>query len=113
MNYLTMEQFDQWIAALRSGQYKKGRNVLKSVGVRDTTPAYCCLGVAQEIFNIETRSCSFLVDSEGVYQFLSPSLQSEIAVLNDGPDPTFKSVVERLNLWVREKRIPFGEPIRE
>jgi hypothetical protein len=35
---------DKWIKALRSGEYKQGRNVL-----RDMDSRYCCLGVKAEI----------------------------------------------------------------
>ena len=35
---------EKWIAALRSGKYKQGRNNLNNNG------AYCCLGVLCEVF---------------------------------------------------------------
>jgi len=38
----------EWIAALRSGKYKKGRNKLKSRANQYGTP-YCCLGVLCDI----------------------------------------------------------------
>ena len=35
---------DQWIAALRSGEYKQGNGVLHQVS-KDGAESFCCLGV--------------------------------------------------------------------
>lgn len=39
----------KWVAALRSGEYRQGRNVLKQRHGDKDTPQYCCLGVLCEI----------------------------------------------------------------
>jgi hypothetical protein len=46
-------QFKQWIAALRSGEYKQGRRRLQ-----DGEDSYCCLGVACKLV-IKNPSYSF------------------------------------------------------
>lgn len=42
---------DRWVAALRSGQYKKGKGTLKQAGL---VSAYCCLGVLCDLHGKET-----------------------------------------------------------
>lgn len=110
MNYLTMEQFDQWIAALESGEYPKGTHALKSYNVRENRTTFCCLGVAKEVFNIDTPSEAYLLDGLGTCIFVPDALQTEIAIINDRVR-TFEPVIEQLKKWAEEGRIPFGEPI--
>lgn len=58
-----MRQSDKkkWVAALRSGKYKQGTNVL-----RDGKDKYCCLGVACHIFGVEAEARS---DAKSGYQY--------------------------------------------
>lgn len=46
---------DKWVAALRSGEYKQGRNILKN----DINGTYCCLGVLQHVLDgdVERTHC--------------------------------------------------------
>lgn len=44
---LTKEEKDKWVAALRSGDFKQGRDQLYN----SLTNTYCCLGVLAEINN--------------------------------------------------------------
>lgn len=46
-----------WVEALRSGQYKQGRDFL----CQDNH--YCCLGVANDVFNLQETSNSYLEDT--------------------------------------------------
>jgi hypothetical protein len=39
---------NQWVAALRSGEYKQGKHLLRSTGDR-----YCCFGVLCEVLGQE------------------------------------------------------------
>lgn len=110
MNYLTREQLDQWIAALESGEYPKGTHALKTHHARENRVSFCCLGVAKEVFNIDTPSKAYLLDELGTCIFVPHDLQAEIAVLNDAVK-TFEPVIEQLKKWAEEGRIPFGEPI--
>ena len=43
MNKLQRKRVEKWVAALRSGKYKQGKEALT------TTAGYCCLGVACEL----------------------------------------------------------------
>lgn len=45
---------DRWVAALRSGEYKQGRGVLKEGGYGATK--HCCLGVLCELHSKETNT---------------------------------------------------------
>lgn len=50
---LTDEQYDnarKWIAALRSGTYKQGKDNLKKANFENTESKFCCLGVAFDLF---------------------------------------------------------------
>jgi len=38
-----------WVAALRSGEYKQGKQWLCTTDINDIPPEYCCLGVAVEV----------------------------------------------------------------
>ena len=45
---MKQEVKDEWVTALRSGDYKQGEGMLRQV-LDDNTEAYCCLGVLCEI----------------------------------------------------------------
>lgn len=45
----------KWVAALRSGKYKQGKNVLCNVNPETKEKSYCCLGVLCELY-AETHS---------------------------------------------------------
>ncbi len=44
----------KWVAALRSGEFKQGREVLRSFSHAEGTQNYCCLGVLCELHRRET-----------------------------------------------------------
>ena len=43
----------RWVAALRSGEYKQCRNTLCKID-KDGNRSYCCLGVANVLFNLNS-----------------------------------------------------------
>ena len=49
--YLTKEEKDAWIKALRSGDYNQGKEFIHN----SDTNCYCCLGVLCKLQNIEYR----------------------------------------------------------
>lgn len=63
----------KWVAALRSGNYKQGRGVLKS-----PHNEYCCLGVACELYRQEHPNArwsdlsAFMIGSVKAYQEALP-----------------------------------------
>jgi len=48
---------DQWLAALRSGQYTQGRGALRDC--KDGQEAFCCLGVLCELAVLEGKAERF------------------------------------------------------
>jgi hypothetical protein len=46
-------ELDEWIEALKSGNYKQGRYQLKSFNFKSSEFRYCCLGVLADINDIE------------------------------------------------------------
>lgn len=91
----------KWVEALRSGEFKQGRERLRNEG------AYCCLGVACELYRRETgkgrwtRAEAFHLGSVAKTDWIPPAVQrwlglahpageydySSLVDLNDGGDP--------------------------
>lgn len=112
--FLTKEQFEQWIAALESGEYAKGYRELKTENGTEGF-SYCCLGVAKEIFylnkvNNNTYLKMYRPEAERCDDiFLLPNdLQVEVASENDVSE-SFGPVVELLRELEAEGKIKFGE----
>lgn len=62
----TQENRKKWIEALRSGNYTQTRNVLQRVLPKgDDPPGYCCLGVAESLFNYANAR----INEEGCVQY--------------------------------------------
>lgn len=73
----------EWVSALRSGDYKQGRDKLYDL----KTDSYCCLGVLQKITGCDTNaenesliSGDILNDGVGFIE----SLNMQLSMLNDG-----------------------------
>lgn len=49
MESLYKERVEKWVMALRSGQYQQGKHMLRS-----SKDLYCCLGVACDVYRLET-----------------------------------------------------------
>lgn len=54
---LTNEQFDQWVAALRSGDYEQGENCL---GHGNEYGGYCCLGVLCALNGVDMNTYGYM-----------------------------------------------------
>ena len=75
-------KIQEWIKALKSGDYKQGDTVLYN----EDTDSYCCLGVYQKIHNIECGSVSYLTRSHSrtsIVESIPFKLQEILAGLND------------------------------
>lgn len=48
---VNVENMRKWVAALRSGKYKQGKNRLKHAG------RHCCLGVACDVSDVDMKGC--------------------------------------------------------
>lgn len=97
---LTVQETEDWIEALRSGQYRQGYKQLKTVGAaKRSAPAFCCLGVLCDI-QMQKRD-DMKWDEEGSlimhtphsynryrgtlpYNFMEDRIQSGLARRNDG-----------------------------
>jgi hypothetical protein len=71
---MTQAQKDQWLNALRSGEYKQGRGRL----CRPQFDEFCCLGVAKDQGMAKAIS-AYYIDSG----FIPRELQDQLAQLND------------------------------
>ena len=79
---ITDDEVREWVAALRSGEYKQGKGQLKDNGGR-----YCCLGVEAEIHNLESISEMYLRSPDGNFTSclkMPSKLQDDLANMNDG-----------------------------
>jgi hypothetical protein len=61
------ERRARWVAALRSGEYKQARGLLRTRGRHDQEDRYCCLGVACEVARLNGLDVTWEVSSEGDY----------------------------------------------
>ena len=95
----------QWLAALRSGEYKQGRCALRSI--RDE---YCCLGVACDVIDPNQWRSQFGMDTPPSWGSSMPSAvttlpfmgglaeeASELAAMNDNGN-SFAVIAD----WIEE-----------
>lgn len=70
------EFFELWIKALRSGEYKQGKQVL--INEYDDVKRHCCLGVACEILDPKDKT------SWKIEQLLPSHISKKIGIREDG-----------------------------
>lgn len=99
---------EKWVAALRSGNYKQGKNVLKRNG------AYCCLGVLCEVAGdakldhdgnmVRSFNSMNIYGEVNPYLGLSGRLQKVLASHNDGSEnktqKNFKEIADLIDDFV-------------
>ncbi len=114
---LTNEEFDQWVAALRSGEYRQGMHRL--VARDGAGDAYCCMGVLGKVLNRltimdEGVRCNFPGshhDASSVY--ISVPHFEPLGCRNDGSLSTMHNPSGRVfNFkeqadWLEERRAEF------
>lgn len=102
MRRLTQEEKNQWLAALRSGEYKQGMTYLKS---KDEfgEECYCCLGVLVDTLGIADEIPAFedggydqfVTDyGEGRFVLLSEKTQRCLAGMNDDDGKSFEQIAD-------------------
>ncbi len=81
---MTQAQKDQWLAALRSGEYRQGSGDLHKDG------RFCCLGVyAHAVHGCIPSSMSYMASLSGYLEIydlgegFGQSVQAELAAMND------------------------------
>ena len=84
----------EWIETLASNDYRRGTSKLKQGG------GYCCLGVAQDMFNLEGNELKEYLTPEAAETLglKGPGAQMAIADINDmgPPKAGFEDVVKEL-----------------
>lgn len=90
---MTNEQFDQWIAALESGEFKKGSGELYN----SLDDAYCCLGVANKIFDLKSELDGFIRKFLGDCYFIDAEIQHRLGNVNDNSN-TFGPVIQEIKM---------------
>lgn len=113
---ITREEFiEEWVAALRSGNYKQGKSYLNRYNDKTHTNEYCCLGVACELGtkydlvkkDYDTKKLIYSYDSETQYlpssliNFLGISLigndndtSISLIFLNDSNNDSFNDIAD-------------------
>lgn len=77
---MNREFADKWVAELRSGKWKQGKNALKVRKPHEKT-GYCCLGVACEISGIKPiKTDDGKWEYDGVYVVLPDSIKKKIGI---------------------------------
>ncbi len=92
---MTAEQKQQWVAALRSGEWQQGMGTLHNEFDGKTT--HCCLGVADVLFGLKSRSTTYLASTAGISpssaMFLNMMDQSTLVSANDS-GKTFAEIAD-------------------
>lgn len=129
------EFLEQWIEALESGQYQKTKFALKKTQ-GNSTPSYCCLGVACELAGVDLLpewqdedDCgeeivryghlegigTVLLDTQfAPARLVNPQLQKILASVNDSSE-TFEPIIrllrnlDALQNWLQELTINRAE----
>ncbi len=60
---MTAAQKQQWVAALRSGEWKQGYQRLHSVDGITRKEEHCCLGVADRLFNLQSKAIDYICNA--------------------------------------------------
>lgn len=118
---LPKEFAEKWVAALRSGEYKQGRDMLLSKKCE-----YCCLGVAGKLCDVpdelmleisELRDIDIYDSSEDSYYnvmevynapkeiVVNGDLVREVTILNDNDKLSFPEIAD----WITEN-VAFTTP---
>jgi hypothetical protein len=90
---VNQQQKEQWLAALRSGRYEQGTDMLMFRG------SYCCLGVANEVCGLGLpKIASYLRDlSLGIkdcWVFLPRETQEVLGEMNDAEGKSFAEIAD-------------------
>lgn len=78
----------KWVAALRSGEYKQGRNRLKWAG------RYCCLGVLCEVAGITHGSRDGSLPGDFAIKQKIGDHQSRLQEMNDDDGKSFAEIAD-------------------
>lgn len=110
---LTLDEYKQWVTALRSGDYKQGKNVLETLDGK-----FCCLGVLAKIKGkLNNRafygSVTALKTYHGGYCYLSASdlgndlTQETLMEMNDN-GITFDKIADFIEEHMHENVVKYS-----
>lgn len=105
---ITQEQFDKWLAALRSGEYMQGLSQLKYKTYADGYQ-HCCLGVLCEVLEFTqingNNGTTFICgDGEEVVEELPLYLTSAFGTYTNS-----SGRLPKLEFWNDEQRLKFQD----
>ena len=103
---MTDKEFDQWMAALRSGKYQQIKGTLMGVSEFGET-GYCCLGVLNNLFHLGPMEVESLNENgfifEGhditynhIMEFTQDSIISRIAIEMNDKGKSFSEIADAL-----------------
>jgi hypothetical protein len=100
MTEITQAQVDEWIMALRSGEYSQGVTCLYKV--IDETPSYCCLGVYGVLNGgeIDSLKGGIILDGDDFRksylpdESMSQEAQDFFSTLNDAEKQSFTQIAD-------------------
>lgn len=92
---MTVKNKEEWIDALRSGDFRQTTGALKAVSMDGSTVGYCCLGVYAEICGIDS-------DRSGPAEmhFIFPSAVTGHPVITTSLPPTDWCIEQGLTPWL-------------
>ena len=96
MRKLTKEEANQWVDALKSGDYKQG--YFEFHDYKDDS--YCCLGVLCNVLKFKSES-STMISTRGKqgswdYPLLSEEDQNKFIHMNDSKSKSFPEIAEAI-----------------
>lgn len=100
INPITKKIKEDWITALRCGEYKQGTGLLCDSNILGNH-VFCCLGVLADITGIETSSDGML-DSLDSFLLLSEIDQNTLIRLNDDIKLNFNQIAD----WISDNINP-------
>lgn len=107
---MTQKQLSAWTTALRSGEYKQGRNRLKRIIGGNLNCEYCCLGVLEEIegtpSRLSTRLCTvYLFGDNGASICLTDATADKYDCDSFGLEAPIDALTEAENIMVAKSGI--------
>ena len=111
---MTDKEFDQWMAALRSGKYQQVQGTLMGVSEFGEITGYCCLGVLNNLFHLGPMEAEILIGNvltfEGhditydrIMKFTQDLRISRIAIKMNDEDKSFSEIANALEEYYYSK----------
>lgn len=108
---ITKEQFDKWVAALRSGKYTQGTDYLKTSAV-DGSACHCCLGVLCEVLEYpQINGINQTLFQCGDEEF-DTELPSFLTSLSGGYTTSIGKLPD-MNKWTQKQKEKFADVVKE